>query len=157
MAANAFMLVVAWLALAQQDAVKSPPGTIAQPKTASHAVERFKAEAEEYDIRLDSRPKDRLLLRKEPLLRWDNPARTGEDGALFVWTLDGRPEVIGTIFTYRYKDVIRRKHEYHSLATGPLVADFRGQRVWAPRTAGIKLQPLPSAPPPAPAARERLT
>src|SRR5262245_28981017 len=101
MAANSLVLVAAWLTLGQQGAGNPPPAVDAPPKTAPQAVERFKAEAEEYDIRLDSRPKDKLVLRKEPLLRWDNPARTGEDGALFVWTFEGRPEVIGTIFTYR--------------------------------------------------------
>ena len=39
-----------------------------------------------------------------------------------------RPEMIGTIFTYRYNDKINRKHEYHSLAVGPLAAEFRGAR-----------------------------
>jgi len=157
MAAHSLAVVVVCLALGQQEAAKSLPTADAPPSRGSKAVEQFKAEAAEYDMRLDSRPKEKLVLRKEPLLRWDNPARTGEDGALFVWTLDGRPEVIGTIFTYRYNDLIRRKHEYHSLAAGPLVATFRGQRAWAPRTAGIHLQPVPGAPQPATSARERLT
>ena len=91
------------------------------------AVEAFKAEAAEYVVRLASRPQDKLVLEKEAALRWDNPARTGEDGALFIWMLGGRPEMIGTIFTYRFKDTLSRKHEFHSLATGPLAAEFRGK------------------------------
>jgi hypothetical protein len=151
------LVVVACIALGQQE-VGKPPRTSEMPPTAPpKAIERFKAEAAEYDMRLDSRPKERLALSKEPLLRWDNPARTGEDGALFVWTLDGRPEVIGTIFTYRYSDQIRRKHEYHSLAAGPLTADFRGRRAWGPRAAGIQMETVAGAPVPAPTARERLT
>jgi hypothetical protein len=88
----------------------------------SKAVEAFKVEAAEYIVRLQSRPSEKLVLEKEPVLRWNNPARTGEDGATFVWTLGGRPEMIGTIFTYRLNDKINRKHEYHSLATEPLAA-----------------------------------
>src|SRR5262245_59686035 len=126
MAGNSLALALVWIALGQQDSTNLPAADASQ-KVESKVVEKFKAEAGEYDMRLDSRPKDKLILRKEPLLRWDNPARTGEDGALFVWTLDGRPEVIGTIFTYRYKDVLPRKHEFHSLATGPLTANFHGQ------------------------------
>jgi hypothetical protein len=157
MLTNSLVVFVASLALGQQEAGKASTMGDVSSKAAPKVIEQFKAEAAEYDIRLDSRPKDKLVLNNEPLLRWDNPARTGEDGALFVWTLDGRPEVIGTIFTYRYRDVIRRKHEYHTLAAGPLTASFRGQRVWAPRTAGIKLQPIPEAPRPTASARERLT
>lgn len=122
----------------------------------SKAVDAFKAEAAEYVVRLEGRS-DKLVLEKEPVLRWDNPARTGEDGALFVWTLGGRPEMIGTIFTYRLNDKINRKHEYHSLATGQLTAEFRGKEVWAPKTAGVKFELLPGAPAPAATARQRLT
>jgi hypothetical protein len=121
------------------------------------AVEAFKAEAAEYKVRLQSRPDELLSLQKEPALRWDNPARTGEDGALFLWMLGGRPEMIGTIFTYRFKDKLSRKHEYHSLATEPLTAEFRGKEVWAPKVAGVKFAPVPGAAPPAGTSRQRLT
>jgi hypothetical protein len=121
------------------------------------AVEAFKAEAAEYKVHLQSRPSELLVLQKEPALRWDNPARTGEDGALFIWTLGGRPEMIGTIFTYRYKDKLSRKHEYHSLATEPLTAEFRGKEVWAPKKAGVTFAPVPGAATPAGTSRQRLT
>jgi hypothetical protein len=96
-------------------------------------------------------------LHDESLFHWGNPARNGEDGAVFVWTLDGHPEVIASVFTYRFKDTIRRKHEYHSLAAGPLTAEYQGQRVWAPTTAGVAFQPVPDAPEPATNPRLRLT
>jgi hypothetical protein len=121
------------------------------------AVEAFKAEAAEYNVRLQSRPDEKLVVEKEPALRWDNPARTGEDGALFIWMLGGRPEMIGTIFTYRLNDKINRKHEYHSLALEPLTAEFRGKEVWAPKAAGVKFAPVDGAPAPAGSARVRLT
>jgi hypothetical protein len=123
----------------------------------SKVLEAFKAEAAEYVVRLQSRPDEKLTVVQEPVLRWDNPARTGENGATFVWTLGGRPEMIGTIFTYRYNDKLNRKHEYHSLATEPLSAEFRGKEVWAPHVAGVKFAPVPAAAAPAGAARQRLT
>lgn len=123
----------------------------------SQAHAAFRAEAAEYVVRLNSRQSEKLALQKEPVLRWNNPARTGEDGATFVWTLGGRPEMIGTIFTYRYNEKINRKHEYHSLATETLSAEFRGKEVWAPAAAGVKFAPVPGAPPPAGSARLRLT
>src|SRR5262245_48899112 len=91
---------------------------------ASSALKDFKSDAADYVIRLAGRPKEKLKLHDESLFHWGNPARTGEDGAVFVWTLDGRPEVIGSVFTYRLPKAIRRKHEYHSLAFGPLTAEY---------------------------------
>jgi hypothetical protein len=128
-----------------------------EPMAAATAIDAFKAEAAEYIVRLDSRPREKLAVEKDPVLRWSNPARTGEDGALFVWTLNGRPELIGTIFTYRLGDKINRKHEFHSLALEPLAAEFRGAAVWTPRAAGITFAPLPKAPAVAANARQRLT
>lgn len=144
------VLVVAAVLSQQIDAPTSQ-------KAATEAIEDFKADAKDYVVRLDARPKEPFALREEPLLHWGNPARTGEDGAVFVWLLDGRPQVIGSVFTYRLPNVIRRKHEYHSLAAGPLTAAYHGQQVWAPRTAGIAWQPLTDAPPAQATSRGRLS
>lgn len=155
MNASSLVVGIAWLTLSQ--AAAQPP---AEPKPvwdSANAIEAFKAEAAEYVVRLESRPREKLALDKEPALRWSNPARTGEDGALFFWTLNGRPELIGTLFTYRLNDKIHRKHEFHSLATGPLTAEFRGTDVWTPRTAGVTFEQLPGAPEVAATPRQRLT
>jgi hypothetical protein len=139
---------------AQSQSKRDEKTTVAE---SSKAIEDFRADARQYDIRLASRPKEKLALRDEPLLHWGNPARTGEDGAVFAWMLDGRPEVIASVFTYRLTNVIRRKHEYHSLAAGPLTANYQGKRVWAPTTAGVTFQQLPGAPEPADTPRQRLS
>ncbi|HLJ10391.1 MAG TPA: hypothetical protein VKU82_04345 [Planctomycetaceae bacterium] len=132
-------------------------GDSKKPATESaKTIDEFKADAAGYVIKLQGR-QDKLTLRDEPLLHWGNPARTGEDGAVFVWMLDGRPEVIGSVFTYRLPNAIRRKHEYHSLAAGPLTAEYRGARVWSPKTAGVTFRPIPDAPAPAETPRLRLT
>lgn len=137
------IVVVAALALGQADS--------------SRAIEAFKVEAAEYKVHLQSRPTEPLQVLKEPVLKWDNPARTSENGATFVWTLGGRPEMIGAIFTYEYKDKLNRKHEYHSLATEPLTAEFRGKEVWSPKVAGVKFATVAGAAAPAASARQRLT
>ena len=144
------LLVYSMLLLAQANAPQPAPAS-------SAAIDAFKAEAAEYVVRLQSRQGEKLAVVKEPVLRWSNPARTGEDGAVFVWTLGGRPEMIGTIFTYRFSDKISRKHEYHSLATEPLTAEFRGKEVWAPATAGVKFAAVSGAGAPSGSARLRLT
>jgi hypothetical protein len=128
------------------------------PSPAAKALAAFKAEAGQINIRVERGQGEKLVLEKEPALRWTNPARTGEDGALFVWSSgSGRPEAIGTIFTYRFGDKINRKHELHSLALAPLSAEFQARTVWSPREAGITFQPLEKAPTVAANSRLRLS
>jgi hypothetical protein len=155
MASSAALIVIAWLAAGQPPA--APSLQAANPPPSPKGVEAFKVEAAGYVMRLEKRPGEKLALQKEPVLRWDNPARTGEDGALFVWTSQGRPEAIATIFTYRYNDKLHRKHEVHSLALGPLTAEFGGKAVWTPRAAGVTFAPVPSAPEVAATPRQRLS
>ena len=153
-----FMILGGGVALGQNETgTKAKSGTKPAATESAKALEDFKTDASEYVIRLASRPKEKLKLHEESLFHWGNPARNGEDGAVFVWMLDGRPEVIGSVFTYRLKNTIRRKHEYHSLAAGPLTAEYQGQRVWAPTAPGVTFQPVPDAPEPAATARLRLT
>ncbi len=118
-------------------------------------IARFTAFAAEYDMRLDSAPNEKLALLDKPILRWSNPARTNEDGAIYVWLRNGRPEVIGSLFTYKFTRV-RTKNEFHSLALEPLTAKFRGELAWKPPTAGVTFAPVEDAPLPAETARLRL-
>src|SRR5581483_3887311 len=106
------------------------------------AIEKFKEAAQKYDIRLEDVGRSKLMLLPKPLQHWDNPARTSEDGAVFIWLKDGRPEVIGSIFTYKITNV-RTKHEFQSLAAVPLVARFDDRVVWKPRTAGVTFRAIP--------------
>ena len=117
-------------------------------------LETFKQEASEYAIRLDDRSSSKLAVDPKPLLHWSNPARTAEDGAVFVWLKDGRPEVIGTMFTYKI-ETVRRKHEFHSLSTSPLTAEFKGKLAWKPGKPGVKFQSIPGAQAPAETSRLR--
>src|SRR5262245_516653 len=153
-----FMMLACSASLGQNSTDKKATSAAKPSASGSEkALEDFKADAADYVIRLASRPKEKLKLHDKSLFHWGNPARNGEDGAIFVWTLDGRPEVIGSVFTYRFKDTIRRKHEYHSLAAGPLTAEYRGERVWAPHAAGVAFQSVPDAPEPGATPRARLT
>ena len=130
----------------------------AKAKSASDAViEGFRQDAAHYEMSLATRPARKLTLKSDPLLRWGNPARTGEDGAVFLW-LDGeRPAVVGSVFTYRLGEKVHRKHELMSLATVPLTAEWKGQPAWTPDRGGIEWAPLPGARAPADASRRRTT
>jgi hypothetical protein len=125
----------------------------AAPET--DVIARFTKFVAEYDMRLDSAPNEKLKLLDKPILRWGNPARTNEDGAMYLWLRNGRPEAIGSIFTYKLARV-RTKNELHSLARGPLTARFREDLAWKPPTAGVEFAPVEDAPVPADSPRLRL-
>ncbi|HEV7225031.1 MAG TPA: hypothetical protein VGN42_20165 [Pirellulales bacterium] len=94
-------------------------------------------------------------LLKQPLLRWSNPLREADDGALFLWTLDGRPAVAACV--YNVGDTMI-EHELQSLASTPLHATRRDKPVWTPPTAGVEFKPVPDKPdPPASTPARRLT
>jgi hypothetical protein len=141
-------LLLSLAALMQTDAQADQPS----------ALERFQQQAQGYEMRLADRRKSPLELSKQPILHWNNPAANDEDGAVFVWLLDGRPEVIGTMFTLRRASTGETvlKHSLHSLSGGPLTADHQGQRVWAPSVRGVEFHAVADAPEPAESSRLRL-
>ena len=93
-----------------------------------------------------------LTLEPAPILNWTNPERVTFFGATFVWTCEGRPELIGSAYG-RGKSL---RHEFHSLSTEPIVAERSGSRVhrFPP---GIQWRELSGAPEPAASYALRLT
>lgn len=134
------------------------PPAVEQPAAAAPqaALDEFVAEARAYTITPSGVKQSPLELAPQPLLHWANPARNGEDGAVFVWLKDGRPEVIGSVFEFPIRGSIVRKHAFHSLSSEPLVAKFGEVEVWAPTKPGLALVRVPGAEPPADSARRRL-
>jgi hypothetical protein len=124
-------------------------------RSATH-LEHLRRLAASYRITLDSEPPRPLTLKPEPVLRWSNPLRKTDDGALFVWLADGRPEAVGSFYRYRREDVTQEDHEFQSLATTGLAAVRGGREVWSPREPGVSFSPIPGAPAPAGSAAERL-
>ena len=86
----------------------------------------------------------------------DESAAGDVRGAVFIWTADGRPEVVASVYRYTENGKTVQDEEFQSLATAELTATRDGQTIWAPRTAGISLAPIPGAPRPAATAAERL-
>jgi hypothetical protein len=115
-------------------------------------------QAAAYQFALDADGKQPLELAAEPLLTWTNADRYM--GAVFLWTRDGRPEVIGCIGSSRLEDGKQNVfHEFHALTVAPLppVDVGNGLRRWAAETPGVQLRPVPGAPAPAGNERLRLT
>jgi hypothetical protein len=94
-----------------------------------------------------------LVMQQEPVLRWPNSTRDTQEGATFVWTLDGRPEAICCIWENGGRFL---NHAFQSLSNSKLIAEHSGRTLWNPQKAGIELTSFPKAPQPADSAGKRL-
>lgn len=118
-------------------------------------LELARQEAAAYKLQLADQPVA-LALKEEPLLRWSNPVAGQLYGAVFLWTTDGRPRAVASIYKW-YSPFTHGNVEFHSLAEGPLRAAKNGRPPsWRPARAGIRFQPLPGAPVPAQSSPARL-
>jgi hypothetical protein len=149
-------LLQVWL-MAGALAAQTAPAADEPPGAPKGALDQFVAEAKAYTITHAGAKDAPLEFSPQPLLHWANPARNGEDGAVFVWLKDGRPEVIGSVFEYPARGAIVRKHAFHSLSSTSLVAESEGVEVWSPKIAGVKFAPVEGADPPADSPRRRLS
>ncbi|HET6424072.1 MAG TPA: hypothetical protein VFG20_10340 [Planctomycetaceae bacterium] len=116
--------------------------------TAAETPADFAGDARKYVI-MSTADKTPLKLHEKSLLNWTNPVRQKERGETFVWLHAQRPYAIATFFTYSYDDKTFLKHEFHSLAPGPLEASFDGRPAWSPKTPGLTWTEFPESPTPA--------
>lgn len=121
--------------------------------TPEELQQHFQNVAEEYRIQVGRTP---LRLRAEPLMHWQNSVRKQEQGAIFAWERNGRPQVLASIFTYQLDDRVFCRHEVISLSEDSLTADFDGQTVWSPNKPGLKWIPIEGVPNPTDSATRRL-
>jgi hypothetical protein len=114
------------------------------------------AAAAEYEIRVGNDEKEKPLeLQREPILKWSNPDRGEVHGNVFVWTRDGRPLVVGSLFKW-FTRFTHMSHEFQSLTEDPLSAKFHGEQVWKTSEAGLRFADLPGAAVPAATEAQRL-
>jgi hypothetical protein len=123
-----------------------------QARAARAAVLARKA-VEEFTLRAGEVP---LVLERDPVLQWANPVVGSVHGAVFVWTANGRPQAITSVFKW----FAPAKHlgvEFHSLTSLPITGERERKQVWYPARRGIELKPIEGAAAPAdlPAARLR--
>jgi hypothetical protein len=113
-----------------------------------------KREAAAYTINLEGidRP---LTLQPVPVLKWSNPVVGSIYGDVFIWTDNGRPEAVASIYRF-YTPPVHRANEFHSFALGPLSAERKRFVVWTPSRPGLELKMIPDAAAPADSASARL-
>jgi hypothetical protein len=105
-------------------------------------LEAFLKDAQTYEINAGGKSQSNLTLLPRSILNWGSPERTGENGSVFVWMNNGRPELIGAIWSlYRptSKETVWR-HGLQSLSQDPITAHFDSKLIWAPKQPGLAFQ-----------------
>jgi hypothetical protein len=148
------LVPVAVLAISLAESRAQNPATPANPENIEAALKLTLAAAAEYEIRVgdDDKPLD---LQREPVLKWSNPDRGEVHGNVFLWTRDGRPLAVASLFKW-FRPHTHMSHEFHSFAEGPLSGKFHGTPVWKTSEAGVQFADLPGAPAPAANDAQRL-
>jgi hypothetical protein len=150
---RALILILLMPILATSGLVRADP-----PKDEKALAEAFlvfaKREAATYTIRLEGSDRP-LTFQPEPVLKWSNPVIGTVLGDVFIWTENGRPEVVASIYRF-YSPDPHRANEFESLALGKLTAERDAAAVWTPSRPGLELKPIPGATAPADSAAVRL-
>lgn len=99
------------------------------------------------------RGRSELSLHPTALLYYTNPVRINEQhGAVFLWTMEGRPAVFASIWSALHRQDPNSRnvtHEWHSLLEESDVQARRGETVlWTSSEPGIAWQALPDLPSP---------
>jgi hypothetical protein len=109
------------------------------------------------ELRLDAAESRDLTFQREPVSVFSNPAGgTSSHGAVFVWTSDERPQVIGAVWSRKVEETRRVSVSQHSLASVPLQGIRDNAVFWNPMDAGIVLHAWPTADPPSTTQANRL-
>jgi hypothetical protein len=156
------VFVLALAALAVQDAPAA--SDTSRPAKQLKLEERLQAinldEARHWEMWLDKSRTAKAELIEKPVAFWTNPTVTFgvQHGSVFLWTYEGRPIVVGSIFAHPLGMGKRRLvHEFHSLAPTALSAVCNDEQnsVWEAKS-GLALEALADAPAPADTAAKRL-
>lgn len=142
---------------AQSGAVKdtSPATPDDQKQQIATALKLTTEAAKQYVIKVGDANGPLAKQVPEPILRWSNPAAGEVHGHVFLWTLQDRPVLVGSLFKW-FSPHTHSSHEFHSLWELPLDVAYEGKQLWKTREGGIKFMPLEDAPRPAATAAQRL-
>jgi len=97
--------------------------------------------------------KQQFKFHESAVIRFSNPVAGSKDGAVYVWTDNGRPQAAVKLYTW---DNVHFTHEWLSLSENAFTAERGNREIWSPSEPGITYRELPDAPKPAETAAERL-
>jgi hypothetical protein len=98
-------------------------------------------------IREDT-PREMDMIR-EPLFRFNDPARDFSDGSIWGYGIKGRPAVLLSLSLHPLNGGLGWLYEINSLTGQAVEAKIPGMPNWSTRKAGLEFRELPAAPKPA--------
>ena len=137
----ASLAIVCWIAACVIASAQEAPVLDSETKKSGSGIGIRKL-AERYEIQ-NATSNEKLRLVDHPVLSWTNPERNTSAGALFLWTLQSRPQAAMCIYPTGPNDF---DHEFQSLCEEPIKASESGVVLWSPQTPGLKWQDLPYEP-----------
>ena len=110
-------LCAVWLTISLAAGQVEPAALEAEPELDAKLLARwgevYLKEAQQYEMFLGEGREMPLELQPKPVFRWAEPlARNKFNGVIYVWTYQGRPEVIGSIWA---KGELDRPGKLHAL------------------------------------------
>ena len=115
----------------------------------------FRQQAAAYRFRTGDDAEE-VKVSADPILFWSQPVRGGDDGAIYLWTRQGRPQAIGAFFIWPWREGGQAiTHELHSLSDKPFTATWQ-DRPWKSPENAVSYQTLTDASPPGESPERRL-
>lgn len=114
------------------------------------------AEAKRLDVLVGDDDPAKAALVEQPLLRWSNPTAGSVYGEVFLWTVDGRPAAVASIYRW-YHPFKDSTVEFVSVSQQAIEAKEPERSQWKTKTPGTRFSDLAAAPLPAESARARLS
>jgi hypothetical protein len=152
--APASVLLIAIAVLVRGQELPHEPAAASAEK-AAESREAAAAEVQKFEFAFGGERGAKLKLHEAPVLRYTNPLRGDVYSALYIWTHEGRPEVVASVNSWymprRYVGLAAT-----SLSLDKLVAARDGREIWRPQSAGLELHPVPGAEVPADTPARRL-
>ena len=115
----------------------------------------FQEQATQYEFFNDEARQQKLVIVPQPVMRW---TAEGNFGAVWVWTRQGRAEIIGCLGAFvNGSGKLESFHEFHSLTLKPLQkVEIGTVRTWESRKPGVVPTPIADAEDPADTEKKRL-
>ncbi len=115
--------------------------------TAQAASERFNAiadrEARGFQISYTDDTGNPFELSPQPLLVWTNPVSGSIRGRVYLWTHQGIPQLVASI--YKYDEQTHVSSECHALARRPIAGKSGSGEAWKVDAASVEFKTVPNA------------
>jgi hypothetical protein len=137
------MFLVTAVGQAQEAQSGEPGGEDLEKANAAETSRLAKEELARWKFYLGADRRAEPRMHAEPVFRWSNPVTGPVYGDIYLWTLDGRPQLVVSVHKFFTPKLKHMSTEFHSLALEGLTAIRSGQQIWNPPRAGVELKPPP--------------